>query len=104
MNKNNILQIINNNVFEEKIYNPRSKEELEEYLDEAFDKVWLMRSTPVDDEKIEARRISIVNQILETYNDIPKNGYNDWDYGFWNGVLGTLRWCLGAEGKDLLDT
>ena len=30
--------------------------------------------------------------------------YDDWDCGFYNGVLGTLRWVLGDDEKDNLDT
>lgn len=112
MNKNDILQMINDSDFGQKMagiqykitHRPRSKKELEEYLKEAWDKVWLMRSFPVEDEEIEKNRAAAVNRILETYDDIPKEGYDDWDYGFWSGVLGTLRWCLGEEEKDWLDT
>lgn len=112
MNKNDILQIINDSDFGQKMaeirYNmthrPRSKKEMEEYLEEAFDKVWLMRTHPVDNEEIERERVAAVTRIFETYDDIPEEGYNDWEYGFWNGVLGTLRWCLGEEEKNNLDT
>ena len=32
-------------------------------------------------------------------------GYSEWDCGFYNGVLGTLRWVLDEnENKDFLDT
>ena len=32
------------------------------------------------------------------------DGFDSWDCGFWNGVLGTLRWVLDEEEKDMLDT
>lgn len=29
---------------------------------------------------------------------------SDWEYGYWSGVMATLRWVLGDEEKDNLDT
>ena len=43
-------------------------------------------------------------RILASYDDIPENGYDNLERGFWMGVLGTLRWVLGDEEKDNLDT
>ena len=79
------------------VKNHRSKKELRKYEEEAFDKVWLMRTAY--DENFPA-----VKRILDTYDDIPKDGYDDWECGYWNGVLGTLRWVLGDDEKDNLDT
>lgn len=81
----------------------RKREEIEQYRKEAFDKVWLMRSHPVADEEVETRRVAGVKRILNTYNDIPENGYTDWECGYWNGILGALRWIMGEE-RDFLDT
>lgn len=81
----------------------RDREEINEYLDEAFDKVWLMRSHPCEIPSIEARRLATVERILETYDDVPEEGYTDWDCGYWNGIMGALRWVLGDE-KNFLDT
>lgn len=81
----------------------RRKGEIQAYMDEAFDKVWLMRSHPCDNEEIEKRRSEAVIRILSTYNDIPEEGYSDWECGYWNGILGALRWVFGEE-KDFLDT
>lgn len=82
----------------------RSINEIEEYMDEAFDKVWLMRSHPVEDNpSIEAARCEAVNRILTSYDDIPDDGYTDWECGYWNGILGALRWVFGEE-KDFLDS
>lgn len=49
------------------------------------------------------RRIKNIRRILSTYNDIPKDGYTDWERGYWNGIMGALRWVLGDE-KDTLHT
>ena len=75
----------------------RSDEEIIEYMDEAYDKVWLMRNTGC------CEGIPSVQRILNTYDDIPKDGYTDWECGYWNGILGALRWVLG-EHKNFLDT
>ena len=83
----------------------RKEKEIIEYLDEAFDKVWLMRTTPCGNPDIEEERIKNVERILNQYSDIPEEGYSEWDCGFYNGVPGTLRWVLDEnENKDFLDT
>lgn len=82
----------------------RKIKEIQDYEKEAFDKVWLMRTHPCENPEIEARRQSSVECILATYDDIPEEGYDDWECGFWNGVMATLRWVLGDEEKDNLDT
>ena len=84
--------------------NVRKEKEITKYLDEAFDKVWLMRTHPCNKKDIEEQRLQAVERIMNQYNDIPKDGYSDWDCGYWNGVLGTLRWVLGEDEKDMLDT
>lgn len=83
----------------------RTNAQIKEYMNEAFDKVWLMRTHPVEDKfpEIEKRRIEAVERILDTYDDIPDEGFTDWECGYWNGILGALRWVLGDE-KDFLDT
>lgn len=82
----------------------RKEKEIIKYLDEAFDKVWLMRSKPCNNLEIEERRMKAVKEVLKKYNDIPEEGYDEWECGYWNGVLGTLRWVLGEDEKDNLDT
>lgn len=83
---------------------PRESKEIEEYLNEAIDKVWLMRNCCISKKQPmnEAGRHGM-NRILKTYDDIPPNGYNDWECGYWNGIMGALRWVLGDD-KDFLDT
>ena len=82
----------------------RSREEIYEYEDEAFDKVWLMRSCDISKKEpvYEAGREG-VKRIFETYDDIPEDGYTTWECGYWNGILAALRWVLGDE-KNFLDT
>lgn len=82
----------------------RPSKELIAYLKEADDKVWFMRTHSCEDPKIETERQAVVERILSTYNDIPEEGYDNWECGYWNGVMATLRWVLGDEEKDNLDT
>ena len=82
----------------------RAKEEILMYEQEASEKVWFMRSVPCDDPKIEKLRQNSIEKLLTIYDDIPEEGYNDWECGYWNGVMATLRWVLGDDEKDNLDT
>lgn len=81
----------------------RKKKEILKYLDEAFDKVWYMRSQTCYDNEMEDKRRIAVKRIIEKYPEVL-DGFDSWDCGFWNGVLGTLRWVLDEEEKDMLDT
>lgn len=81
----------------------RKTKEIQDYMEEAFDKVWLMRSHPTDNPEIENGRLESIERVLNMYDDIPEEGYTDWECGYWNGILGALRWVLGAE-RDFLDT
>lgn len=87
------------------LYNDiRDQDEIVEYLDEAFDKVWLMRNCRISTRNpINEKSRNGMNRILKEYSDIPKDGYTDWECGYWNGIMGALRWVLGDE-KDFLDT
>ncbi len=84
------------------VYLKRNRKEILEYLDEAFDKVWYMRSHPCKDKNIEKRRKEAIKNVLGKYPEVQE--YDNWDCGFYNGVLGTLRWVLGDDEKDNLDT
>ena len=81
----------------------RTEEEIIKYLGEALDKVWYMRSRPCNIPDIEKGRLKSIKRVEKEYPEVKK-GFNDWECGFWNGVLGTLRWVLGEEEKDMLDT
>ena len=81
----------------------RTKKEIEQYENEAFEKVWLMRTHPSDNVEIEEKRLQAMNRIFNTYDDIPDDGYDDWECGYWNGIMGALRWVLGSD-RDFLDT
>lgn len=87
------------------VVNRKTKKDLLSYLKEADDKVWLIRSYNFETKQpIDEVGRSACERILATYNDIPVDGYDSQERGFWIGVLGTLRWVLGDEEKDNLDT
>ena len=81
----------------------RKQKEIIEYMDEAFDKVWIVRSihsNPCENADFEKKRTENIERILSKYKNVPEN---DWEYGYWSGILASLRWVLGDE-KDFLDT
>ncbi len=81
----------------------RSTKKIQAYAKEASDKVWLMHTRPDESPTREAMRQENVGRVLEAYNDIPTDGYGEWENGYWHGVLSALRWVLG-DPKDFLDT
>lgn len=104
---NDYLQTHEIEEFAEEVYtyqDLRTRDEISAYLKEAWDKVWLMRGCDISNREpgCEAARKGM-NRIFATYKDIPKYGYDSWECGYWNGILGTLRWVLGDE-KGSLDT
>lgn len=82
----------------------RDIDEIAAYESEACDKVWLMRSCYIPrKEPVNDVGRAAMERIFNRYDDIPEDGYSDWDCGYWNGIMGALRWVMGDE-KDFLDT
>lgn len=81
----------------------RKQKEIEQYLNEAFDKVWYMRSIECDNPEIEQRRLKQIERIEQAYPEVLE-GVDDWECGYWNGIMVTLRWVLGEDDKNMLDT
>lgn len=93
----------------------RKKKEIDEYMNEAFDIVWLVRTIPLLEEgKLDDTPSDIINEAQKQATRICKNldinseeelltRFSDWDYGYWSGILAALRWVTGEE-KDMLDT
>ena len=79
----------------------RKQKEILEYLEEAEKKVWYMRSHHCDIEEIETKRVEAVKEIEEKYPEVLK--FDETDYVYWLGILGSLRWVFKEE-KDFLDT
>lgn len=91
----------------------RTDEEISEYMDEAFDRVWLVRKqnmfinilTGVEniDAGILDSCMKAIDKVCEKYNIDFQEPVSDWNYGYWSGILAALRWVMGDE-KDFLDT
>ena len=101
LKKKKVEELIDEDYFEEEVM--KTEEEILDYLKEAFDKVWYMRSRHCDIHDIEKRRLKAIKRVEKEFPEV-KEGFDTWECGFWNGVLGTLRWVLGDEEKDNLDT
>ena len=101
LKKKKLEEIIEEDYFEEEVM--KTEEEILDYLKEALDKVWYMRSRPCDIPNIEKGRLKAIKRVEKEFPEV-KEGFDTWECGFWNGVLGTLRWVLGDEEKDNLDT
>ena len=101
LKKKKLEEIIEEDYFEEEVM--KTEEEILDYLKEALDKVWYMRSRPCDIPNIEKGRLKAIKRLEKEFPEV-KEGFDTWECGFWNGVLGTLRWVLGDEEKDNLDT
>lgn len=93
----------------------RKKKEIDEYMNEAFDIVWLVRTISLLEEgKLNDTPSDIINEAQKQVARICENldinseeelltRFSDWDYGYWSGILAALRWVTGEE-KDMLDT
>lgn len=93
----------------------RKKKEIDEYMNEAFDIVWLVRTISLLEEgRLDDTPSDIINEAQKQVARICENldinseeelltRFSDWEYGYWSGILAALRWVTGEE-KDMLDT
>jgi hypothetical protein len=93
----------------------RKKKEIDEYMNEAFDIVWLVRTISLLGEgRLDGTPSDIINEAQKQVARICENldinseeellaRFSDWEYGYWSGILAALRWVAGEE-KDMLDT
>lgn len=91
----------------------RTEEEINEYMSEAHDRVWLIRKQQMFNnilmgtEAIHAavlgESMKAIDRVCDKYAIDFKEPVSDWDYGYWSGILAALRWVMGDE-KDFLDT
>lgn len=93
----------------------RKKKEIDEYMNEAFDIVWLVRTISLLEEgRLDDTPSDIINEAQKQVARICENldinseeelltRFSDWEYGCWSGILAALRWVAGEE-KDMLDT
>lgn len=93
----------------------RKKKEIDEYMNEAFDIVWLVRTISLLEEgRLDDTPSDIINEAQKQVARICENldinseeelltRFSDWEYGYWSGILAALRWVTGEE-RDMLDT
>ena len=91
----------------------RSEEEIYKYMNEAHDKVWLVRKQNLYYNLLLGKEsinvdvldgcIKAIDEVCKKYKIDFKEPVSDWDYGYWSGILAALRWVMGDE-KDVLDT
>ncbi len=91
----------------------KSKKQLLEYMNEAFDKVWYIRSLTYSKEDLAYLSKDHVKKILKAREKVEQQygsewyeNIDNWEYGFLSGVLATLRWAIdkNEDDKRLLDT
>lgn len=83
--------------------NMRTEKEIIEYREEAFNRVWLVRKQSMKPEKLSAEILESIDRVCKKHNIDFDEPVSDWEYGYWSGILSSLRWVLGDE-KDFLDT
>ena len=91
----------------------RTDEEIDEYMAEAFDRVWLARKqnmlfnmmvgTELVDADVLEKCNKAIDEVCAEYNINFAEVISDYEYGYWSGILSALRWVMGDE-KDFLDT
>ena len=91
----------------------RSDDEIDEYMAEAYDRVWLIRKqdmflnmiagTELVDEKVLEKCNEAIDEVCREYDINFSELASDYEYGYWSGILAALRWVMGDE-KDFLDT
>lgn len=87
----------------------RNVKEIQEYMDEASDRVWFDRATQRSSDlglrkDILESKMANIKRIEDEYGLNREDGLGtDLNYGYWSGILAALRWVLGDE-KDFLDT
>lgn len=91
----------------------KSKKQLLEYMNEAFDKVWYIRSLTYSKEDLAYLSKDHVKKILKARGKVEQQygsewyeNIDSWEYGFLSGVLATLRWAIdkNEDDKRSLDT
>lgn len=83
-------------------YDMRKIKEIQDYEQEAMNRVWYMRSRPCNIPEIEEGRLKALEKVEKEYPEVL-DGFDEWECGYWNGILGAMRWVMG-EDKDMLDT
>ena len=90
----------------------RKRDEVIEYIQEASARMWLIKEQAlfwdifegVESITVEDLGWSLkkIDEMCEEYDISFQEVFDDWDCGYWCGILAALRWVLGYE-KDWLD-
>ena len=90
---------------EEGIFEERSREEVEDIVEELTDRVWYNRHLDLRevDPGIWKEALAAAKKIEDKYGVDNLGPYDDFEWGMLNGKLSALRWILGFEW-DMLDT
>ena len=90
----------------------RTENEINEYMKEAHDRVWMVRKNEMLEDAFDNNK-KIDNEELMRYQEeicyICKeydidfyNSVGDWYCGYWSGVSSALNWVLGGD-KDFME-
>ena len=90
----------------------RKRDEVIEYIQEASARMWLIKEQAlfwdifegVESITVEDLGWSLkkIDEMCEEYDISFQEVFDDWDCGYWSGILAALRWVLGYQ-KDWLD-
>lgn len=90
----------------------RTENEINEYMKEAHDRVWMVRkqdmfeeaennNEPIDNEEL-MRYQEEICYICKEYDIDFYNSVGDFYNGYWTGILSALRWVNGDD-KDFME-
>lgn len=98
---------------EDDVFESRTKEEIEEAIQELIDKVWYDRHQQLKNDIEEGKEevdpqiwkdaCIAAKKIEDKYGVENLGPYDSFDWGMLNGKLSALRWVMGDEW-DMLDT
>lgn len=86
----------------------RTEDEVNEYMNEAHNLVWMMREQDVfgkDSKEVEEELLKYQEEfcyICKEYDVDFYSSLGDFWTGYWTGILSALRWINGEE-KDFLE-
>lgn len=90
----------------------RSQKEINDYLNEAHDRVWVIRKQALFDEAFGDNNVKDNEELKKLQEEICYvcakydidfyNSLNDFYNGYWTGILAALRWLNGEE-KDFME-
>lgn len=90
----------------------RNQKEINEYMKEAHDRVWMIRKQALFDEEFGKNNKHTDEELIKLQEEICYickeydvdfyNSVNDFYNGYWTGILSALRWVNG-DRKDFME-